>query len=271
MAVELLISTDSKQSEELAQNIERQNSLRQREDQKTYLQAIEIIDKKYTDINNTAVMVLSSDNWHQGVIGIVASKLVEQYNKPIIMISVKDGIGSGSGRSIADFDLFEALTTIEEDLISFGGHKYAVGMTLYQEYIDIFENKLTDYVRKNMVSSQTKATIPIDSHLEPYDINNRFVGWIEKFAPFGSGNKRAVFYTERVTVATYPYIVGRNHLKLKVIKDGVDLDLIGYNLGEYLTVLKKNSLIDIAYSVEMNTFFKKKTIQGKLIDIKITG
>ncbi len=269
IAVELLISNDIIQSNELAENIERQNSLRQREDQKTYREAIEIIEKKYPNIDDTVLMVLSSDSWHQGVIGIVASKLVEQYNKPIIMISVKDGVGSGSGRSVSDFDLFKALTCNEEDLISFGGHKYAVGLTLYQEYIDIFENKLTDYIRKHMTQTIAQPIISIDSHLELYDINNTFVDWIERFSPFGSGNKVPVFYTEKVAVSTYPYVVGRNHLKLKVIKDGVELDLIGYNLGDYLTHIRKNSVIDIAYSVEINTFFKKKTIQGKLIDIKI--
>ncbi|MFA7056774.1 MAG: single-stranded-DNA-specific exonuclease RecJ [Candidatus Cloacimonadales bacterium] len=269
IAVELLISTDEKQSNELAENIEHQNSLRQREDQKTYQDAIDIIDKKYKNIDETVLIVLSSDNWHQGVIGIVASKLVEQFNRPVIMISVKDGIGSGSGRSIPELDLFEALTDNEDDLISFGGHKYAVGLTIYQEYIDIFENKLADYIKTKPFSEHIQNSINIDSHLELYDINNNFLDWIERFSPFGAGNKRPVFYTEKVNVSTYPYIVGKNHLKLKVIKDGVDLDLIGYNLGDYLTSIKKNSCIDIAYSVEVNSFFKKKTIQGKLLDIKV--
>lgn len=269
VAVELLISTDERQSKELAENIEHQNSLRQREDQKTYQEAIEIIDKKYKNIDDTVLIVLSSDNWHQGVIGIVASKLVEQLNRPVIMISVKDGIGSGSGRSIAELDLFEALTDNDEDLISFGGHKYAVGMTLYQEYIDIFENKLAEYIKTKPFSDNIQNSIAIDSHLELYDINNNFLAWVERFSPFGAGNKRPIFYTEKVSVSTYPYIVGKNHLKLKVIKDGVELDLIGYNLGDHLTSIKKNSSIDIAYSVEINTFFKKKTIQGKLLDIKV--
>lgn len=269
VAVKLLISTDERQSKELAENIEHQNSLRQREDQKTYQEAIEIIDKKYKNIDDTVLIVLSSDNWHPGVIGIVASKLVEQLNRPVIMISVKDGIGSGSGRSIAELDLFEALSDNDEDLISFGGHKYAVGMTLYQEYIDIFENKLSEYIKTKPFSDHIQNSIAIDSHLELYDINNNFLAWIERFSPFGSGNKRPIFYTEKVSVSTYPYIVGKNHLKLKVIKDGVELDLIGYNLGDHLTSIKKNSSIDIAYSVEINTFFKKKTIQGKLLDIKV--
>jgi single-stranded-DNA-specific exonuclease len=269
IAVELLVSNNEQESKELAENIEHQNSLRQREDQKTYQEAIEIIEKKYKSLDDTVLIMLSSDSWHQGVIGIVASKLVEQFNRPVIMISVKDGIGSGSGRSIPQLDLFQALTDNDEDLISFGGHKYAVGMTLYQEYIDLFENKLSDYLKNKPYSHAIQNTISIDTHLELYDINKNFLAWIEKFSPFGSGNRRPVFYTEKVNVSTYPYIVGRNHLKLKVIKDGVELDLIGYNLGDYLTSLKKNSSLDIAYSVEVNTFFKKMTIQGKLLDLKV--
>ncbi|PKN75096.1 MAG: single-stranded-DNA-specific exonuclease RecJ [Candidatus Cloacimonetes bacterium HGW-Cloacimonetes-2] len=269
LAVELLISTEEEKSQELAEIIERQNSLRQQEDQKTFHEACEIIEKKYKDINRTSCMIISSDDWHQGVIGIVASKLVEKYYRPVIMISFKDGFGSGSGRSVADFDLFEALKATSGNLHSFGGHKYAVGLTIYQEYIDRFENELTRYVADNMKLEQIKPPLSIDYEVELYDINEFLLDWMERFAPFGPDNTRPVFVTHRVIVANYPYNVGRNHLKLKVVKDGIHLDLIGYNLGDYLTLLKKNSVIDIAYTLEYNRFANKTTIQGKLRDIHI--
>ncbi|MDD5408055.1 MAG: single-stranded-DNA-specific exonuclease RecJ, partial [Candidatus Cloacimonas acidaminovorans] len=150
VSVELLISTDEAKSMELAEIIEHQNSLRQQEDQKTFQEACDIIEKKYKDLQQTSCMVVSSDDWHPGVIGIVASKLVEKYYRPVIMISFKDGFGSGSGRSVADFDLFEALKQTEHNLHSFGGHKYAVGLTIYQEYLDRFENELTRFVSENL-------------------------------------------------------------------------------------------------------------------------
>lgn len=267
LAVDLLISTEEEKSQELAEIIERHNSLRQQEDQKTFQEACEIIEKKYKDINNTSCMIISSDDWHQGVIGIVASKLVEKYYRPVIMISFKDGFGSGSGRSVADFDLFAALKHTEHNLHSFGGHKYAVGLTIYQEYIDRFENEITRYVSENMKHEQIKPPLQLDYELELYDINEFLLQWMERFAPFGPENNRPVFLSRNVIVANYPYNVGRNHLKLKVVKDGIHLDLIGYNLGDYLPLLRKNSVIDIAYTLEFNRFANKVTIQGKLRDI----
>ena len=271
VSVELLISTDETKSMELAENIEHQNSLRQQEDQKTFHEACEIIEKKYKDLANTSCMVISSDDWHQGVIGIVASKLVEKYYRPVIMISFKDGFGSGSGRSVADFDLFEALKHTEQHLHSFGGHKYAVGLTIYQEYIDRFENELTRYVADNLRLEQIKPPLQIDHNIELYDINSTLLDAIERFAPFGPDNNRPVFLTSNVSVGSYPYNVGRNHLKLKVVKDGINLDLIGYNMGDYLSLLKKTSILDIAYTLEYNRFGNKTSIQGKLRDLKIKG
>jgi single-stranded-DNA-specific exonuclease len=271
IAVELLISCDENQSQELAEIIERHNSLRQQEDQKTFHEACDIIEKKYKDIDHTSCIVISSDDWHPGVIGIVASKLVERYYRPVVMISFKEGFGSGSGRSVADFDLFEALKHTEGNLHSFGGHKYAVGFTLYQEYIDRFENELTRYVGENLKLEQIKSPLGIDHELELYGINDFLMEWMERLAPFGPDNQRPVFVTRNVAVANYPYNVGRNHLKLKVVKDGVVLDLIGYNLGDYLSLLKKNSLVDIAYTLEYNRFGTKTAIQGKLRDIRVVS
>ena len=271
MAVNLLISTDEVQSAELAEMIERDNSLRQQEDQKTFYEACEIIEKKYKNMAETPCIVISSDNWHQGIIGIVASKLVEKYYRPVVMISFKDGFGSGSGRSVADFDLFSALQHTEHNLHSFGGHKYAVGLTIYEEYIDRFENELARYVADHLKLDQIQPPLVIDHELELYDINEYLLDAIELFAPFGPENLRPTFMSREVTVANYPYNVGRNHLKLKVVKTGVSLDLIGYNLGDYLTLLKKNSVINIAYTLEYNRFGNKASIQGKLKDLQIIG
>ncbi|HNT51857.1 MAG TPA: single-stranded-DNA-specific exonuclease RecJ [Candidatus Syntrophosphaera sp.] len=268
-AVELLISRDGERSQELAELIEQQNSLRQQEDQKTFYEACDIIEKKYKDLDSSSCIVISSDEWHPGVIGIVASKLVEKYYRPVIMISFKEGFGSGSGRSVADFDLFSALKRNEHNLHSFGGHKYAVGFTILQEYIDRFENELTRYVSENLKLDQIRPPLEIDREIELYDINGFLLDWLERFAPFGPDNNRPVLMTAKVNVANYPYTVGRNHLKLKVVKDGVQLDLIGYNLGDYLPLVKKNTLLDIAYTLEYNRFGNKLSIQGKLRDLRI--
>lgn len=269
IAVNLLISREEKESEVLAEVIERQNSLRQQLDQRTFYEACEIIEKKYKDLSKTSCMVISSDDWHPGVIGIVASKLVEKYYRPVIMISFKEGFGSGSGRSPGVFDLFDALKHTEHNLHSFGGHKYAVGFTIYQEYIDRFENELNRYVSQHLDLDEIKPPVKVDHELQLYDIDDKLMEWIECFAPFGPGNSRPIFITKDVCVCSYPYTVGRNHLKLKVIKDGVTLDLIGYNLGDYVSLVKKDSLLDIVYTLEYNRFGAQNSIQGKLKDLHL--
>jgi len=266
-AVELMISNDVETSTELAEIIERENSIRRQIDYRTFQEACEIIEEKYNDMENTCCIVVSSDDWHPGVIGIVASKLVEKYYRPAIMITFKDGIGSGSGRSIADFDLFEALSSVEQYLENFGGHKYAAGLSILIEYIDCFENKLEKYVRENITAEQLIPPLKISTQLELYEINDNLLEWLNKFAPFGPGNMRTTFYTKNVMIVGYPYNVGKNHLKLKVVKDGATLDLIGFNLGDFLPFLQKGAFIDIAYSLEFNTWQGRTTIQGKLKDI----
>ncbi|MCF7857769.1 MAG: single-stranded-DNA-specific exonuclease RecJ [Candidatus Cloacimonetes bacterium] len=269
-AVELMVSNDEKESEELAQIIERENSLRQQIDQRTFQEACEIIEKKYKNIDETPLIVVSSDDWHPGVIGIVASKLVEKYYRPSIMITFKDGTGSGSGRSIAGFDLFSALVSVEGYLETFGGHKYAAGLQILVEYVDLLENKLKKYVKENVSDELFIPPLNIDSKIELFEINNNLLEWLEKFAPFGPGNMRPTFYSENVIIVGFPYNVGKNHLKLKVMKDGCELDLIGFNLGDYLPFLKKGSEVDIAYSLEFNTWQGRTSIQGKLKDLRIT-
>jgi len=266
-AVELMVALDEGKSDELAEIIERENSLRQQIDQRTFQEACEIIEKKYKNLDEVGCIVVSSDDWHPGVIGIVASKLVEKYYRPTIMITFKDGVGSGSGRSISGFDLFEALSSVEEFLQTFGGHKYAAGLSILIEYVDMFENRLNKYVMEHLTKDQMIPPLKVENKLELYEINNHLLDWLNKFAPFGPGNMRPTFYTENVLIVGFPYNVGKNHLKLKVMKDGCILDLIGFNLGDFLPFIKKGSQIDIAYSLEFNTWQGRTTIQGKLKDI----
>ncbi len=268
-AVELMVCTEPKNCYGYAQIIERENSLRQNEDQKTFQEACEIIENKYKNLEEATCLVVASDNWHPGVIGIVASKLVDKYYRPTLMISLKEGIGSGSGRSITDFDLFEALSSVEYLLESFGGHRYAAGFTILTEYLEQFEEKLNEYTRVNLTKDLLIPPLKIDRDIELYEINDNLVSWLNKFAPFGTANIRPTWRTEDVIIDGFPYNVGKNHLKLKVKKDGCTLDMIGFNLGDYLPLLRKNTIIDIAYSFEQVMWQNKRSIQGRLKDIQI--
>ncbi|PID29579.1 MAG: single-stranded-DNA-specific exonuclease RecJ [Candidatus Cloacimonadota bacterium] len=277
-AVELLISENDEESRKLAIEIEKQNRKRQDFDQQTYREACQAIERKYDDISKVNCIVIASDNWHPGVIGIVASKLVEKYYRPAIMLSFKNekseknNVGIGSSRSIAGFDLFEALSQHDDMLESFGGHKYAAGLSIMREYIEPFEKRLNEYTGKHLCKDLLIPPLKVDRELEIYHINNNFLNWLQKFAPYGTKNMRPVFYTQRVSLAGYPYIVGRNHIKMKITKDGETLDMIGFNMGDYLPLLmqsyqNRRSNIRIAYTLELNNWQGKTNIQGKLKDI----
>ena len=268
-AVDLLISNDDKRCFDLVQEIENENQLRQQLDQKVFLEAEEIIKKKYNKLEDMQCIVIVSDNWLPGVIGIVASKIAEKYHRPTILISLNEGIGRGSGRSIASFDLYAALFDSVDLMENFGGHKYAVGLTILPEYIKELEDRLISYIKTHFEFLNTQPPLYIQTKIELYEINFEFMNWINRFAPFGINNQIPIFYTEKVRVDGYPFVVGKNHLKLKISKDGVTSDLIGFNFADYSTLLKTNSLLDIAYTLELSNWKNKKTIQGILKDIKI--
>lgn len=287
-AVELLISDNHAESDDLALLIEKQNSRRQAVDQETFQDACRMIEEKYPDIHSVSCIVVSSAEWHPGVIGIVASKLVEKYYRPTIMIALsdKDGSGSGSGRSIANFDLFEALSHQEDLLESFGGHKYAAGLSILPEYIDQLETKLDEYIRGHLAPRHFIPPLKVDHEIELYEIDVNLIEWLERFAPFGPGNMRPVFFTRSVQIKGYPYGIGRRsstkkgspnrnrkprkeHLKMKVKKDDVPLDLIGFGMGDLEGTIQGGDVIDIAYSLEWNTRQGNIDLQGKLKDIRI--
>jgi len=270
-AVDLMTSSDPAYCRQLAETFDSENTQRQQIDLKTYSEACELVDKKYKDIKETFAIVIASDEWHQGILGIISSKLIERYYRPTIIISNHAGIGNGSGRSVDEFDLYAAIEYSADLLDSYGGHKYAVGLTILPEYLELFENKINDYFRQFIDLQTLIPPLKIDKMIEIYQINQNFMDWLYQFAPFGVNNQVPVFYTEHVKTQGYPYLVGKNHLKLKVNKDGCELDLIGYNLGDYLSFIKKDSYLDIAYTLDLVNWQGKTFIQGSLKDLKIVN
>lgn len=266
-AVKLFTSTISEEAQFLAETIHKENQKRQQIDKKTFNEACAIIESKYPDMENTYFIVLESDSWHSGIIGIVASKIVEKYNRPTILITFANGEGSGSGRSIPGFNIFECLLNFKEYLINFGGHKYAVGLSILPEYINIFEEKLNQFAKEKLSTEDIRPQIPIAEELQLQEIDTEFMSWLKKFAPFGPKNMNPIFASKKVMVVGYPYIVGTNHLKIKTKQNGNTLGLIGFNMGEVAHFLKKGTYIDIAYSLEENEWNNNVEIQGKLKDI----
>ena len=269
-AARLLSTRDERLASEIARKLDSENKRRKEIDEQTLNEAL---DQMHEVVNLEAdrAIVLAREGWHQGVIGIVASRLVEKYHLPTIMIAIHDGEGKGSARSIPGFHLCEALKECEDLLIRYGGHKYAAGLSIKPENIAEFRERFKKVSIDNLTREDTTPKLSIDLEIELTDVSDEFVRTIEEFSPFGPQNMRPIFLTRNCEVVGNPYVVGNNHLRMKVGKEGAVFDVIGFGFGHMAHVLHaKGCLVDIVYALEFNTYHGVTKIQIRLRDIKPT-
>lgn len=270
-AVELFKAKTFEEAEQLAKILEEENTERRKIDEVTFTHAIEKAEETI-DLENDLCVVLHDDNWHPGVIGIVASRLVEKYHRPAIMLTTIDGVAKGSARSITGFNIYDALKECEHMLLQYGGHEAAAGMAIEIKQIPEFRKKFNDVLRTRINFSDIAPEIEIDTKIAFSEITPKFVRILEQFAPFGPGNMRPVFYAENVVPAYEPRIVGKNHLVTALKQDSCDklFDSIGFNLGEYVEILNKEKCpIDIVFTIETVTREGKTFPQIRLRDIRL--
>jgi single-stranded-DNA-specific exonuclease len=266
-AIKLLTTRDENVATEIARFLESENKRRKAIDQQTLAEALAQIEDD-VDMDGERAIVLSSSGWHQGVIGIVASRLVEKYYLPTVLISIDGGVGKGSARSIPAFHMYEALKSCDDILLRFGGHKYAAGLTIDPKNIPEFRQRLQAIAREQLTPDDLTAKLKIDAELDLDEIDMEFVKMIELFAPFGPQNMRPVFMTRNINIVGQPYVVGRNHLKMKVRTGNRDYDVIGFNFGEHANSLAMHGVdVNMAYVVEVNTYFDQPRIQLRVKDL----
>lgn len=270
-AVKLLTSQTETEARARAHELEAINIERRDKDNKTMEEAVSKVSKEY-NLEKISSMVLHDPNWHLGVIGIVASRLVDTYYRPAIMLSTVDGVIKGSARSIKGFNMYEALMQCEDLLEQFGGHEYAAGLTIKRENLEEFRQRINRIATGNLALADFKPELEVDCELDLSDIDMRFWKLLSQFEPFGPGNMRPVFVSKGVKVEGVPTIVGSGHLKMKVSQNGSGVfDVIGFNMHEYLPVLRNTSpgSLRMAYSLEENYWNEKRTLQIKLRDLHI--
>jgi len=251
-AVRLLTSEDADEARSLAQVLEEENRNRRRIDEDTFADAQQLAEE-CLDLDTDPAIVLHQEHWHPGVVGIVASRMVERYYKPSIMMATVDGVAKGSARSVSGFDIYEALKRCEDKLLQFGGHKYAAGVTVDLSRLDEFRDAFNAAVKLLMKEELKTPEIRIDLELTLSDITPWFVKLLREFAPFGPNNTRPTFLTRNLEVAGSPRIVGRNHLRFRVRQNGMVFDAIGFGLGEHLPRIPVGRRdLDCVYTVEEN-------------------
>jgi len=270
-AVELLIACDEKTAKEKGLEINIKNIERKGHDLQITDEALGMIGRDETLINRKSTVVFN-ENWHKGVIGIVASRLTEKYYRPTIVLTQANGHVAGSARSVAGYDLYEALCGCSDLLIQFGGHKYAAGLTLRPENIDAFSNRFEEVVSATIAPELLIQQIQIDAELRLSQIEPKFFRVLSQFAPFGPENMAPVFLTKNVYVSGNAGLVGENHLRMVVIQHGSPgFGAIAFNHGEYLPKIKKDVPFDICYSIEENIWQERRSIQLNIKGIRFTN
>jgi single-stranded-DNA-specific exonuclease len=267
-AVELLTSESFTVALERARVFEEENKNRRKIDEDTFIEAQEIVEK-FLDLDNEGAIILHQETWHPGVIGIVASRLVERYYRPTIMMTTVDGVAKGSARSVAGFDIYQALKRCEDKLVQFGGHKYAAGLSVEVARLDEFKEAFNIVAKELLTEDLLTPEIRIDAEIPLKEITPKFVRILSQFAPFGPGNMRPVFIARNVELYGTPRIVGRNHLKFKVRVNGQVFDAIGFNLGSLMEkLLHGRKTIDIAFSLDEAEYAGETMPQLKIRDLK---
>ena len=265
-SVELLTTEDVDRAKYLANELIQENHKRQIIQQEVVDAAFNLINSQI-DLSTEKAIVLAGKDWHPGVIGIVASKVKEEFHRPTVIVSYdENGVGKGSARSISGLDLYEALSSTSEHLIDFGGHAMAAGLTIEQESFDKFKTEFTNYVNRTIDDDTLIPSIKLDGILNLKDIDSRFMDFLDKLAPYGPGNMRPNFASKRCEIVGNPRVVGNgDHIIFKVRQGQKVVSAIGFNMSMHYEKLIKGRPIDLAYVVE-----KKSVARSTIGTIKCT-
>ncbi len=269
-AVNLLITDKREEAYKLAQVLETENYERRKIDVDTFDAALQLVEDT-VDLDNELAIVLHQEAWHPGVIGIVASRLVEKYYRPTIMLTTIDGVAKGSARSITNFNIYDALQKCEDMLIHFGGHQAAAGLAVEIDKLTEFKDRFNKIVRESISEDDLFPEVVIDSKVKFSDITPKFLKILDEFSPFGPGNMRPVFLSEQVQVINSPRIVGNNHIVATFKQNTSDkvFDAIGFNFGEYFDLIKsKNGKLDIVFTIDKTVKDGRTFPQFRLKDIQ---
>ncbi|PIP68228.1 MAG: single-stranded-DNA-specific exonuclease RecJ [Candidatus Omnitrophica bacterium CG22_combo_CG10-13_8_21_14_all_43_16] len=270
IAVELLLTEDDTRARELAKKLNEANQERQKIEKNTLKEALSKMEK---DINfkDHRVIVLHNEDWHAGVMGIVASRISDRFNRPAILISTKDGVGRGSGRSIENFHLFEALASCEGFLKEYGGHQYACGLTILEENLPGFIKLINELAKDTMKTEDLTQSLSIDMETGLDALDRKTIEDIEALEPFGEGNPEPVFCSRNLRLAQPVRVLKGEHLKFQVTDGKKKFDAIGFGMakdGDIELALKDCGSFDMAYTVSINNWQGINTIQLKIEDIK---
>ncbi len=269
-SVRLLVEEDYAVARQQAESINLYNEQRKELDKQMTEEAVTAVRQQEGAESHSGIAIVGSQ-WHKGVIGIVASRLVEQFHKPTVVLTENDGFATGSARSIGGFDVYAAVQSCEDLLQNFGGHTYAAGMTMRAEHVEEFRRRFLKYIDEHISEEQVQATLEVNGLLELSDITFKFYQQLARFAPFGPGNEKPVFCTHRVYDYGTSKVVGRGqeHIKLELVGEGSSKVMNGIAFGQssQARYIKTKRAFDICYTIEENSH-KRGEVQLLIEDIR---
>ncbi len=269
-AVDLLICREMGETHELSININESNTERRSLDTDITRQAMALIATS-PELQQAKSTVLFDPGWHKGVIGIVASRLIETYYRPTIILTESNGLITGSARSVKDFDVYDAIDACSDLLEHFGGHKYAAGLSLKPENLEAFTQKFSSVVEATITDDMLQPQIEIHAELNLHKIAGKFFRILKQFAPFGPGNPNPIFMSQRCSAYGQIRVVGSKHLKFKAYQPEIspaEVPAIAFQQGHYMQKLYVNKFFDIVYQIEENEWNGKISLQLNVKDIR---
>lgn len=265
-SLDLLLSSDKEEAKKLAKVLDTENRNRQKIESRILEEALSKVERE-VNFKHHKVIVLASENWHPGVIGIVASRIADRFYRPAIMISLDGKFGKGSGRSIEGFHLFEYLLRSKDVLMGFGGHESACGVTIDKERIDEFRDRINEEASKDVDESIFSPKLDIDMDVPLGDLGENVISELESLAPFGSDNPKPVLASTRLVVKDGPRQIGKNGFKIWVTDSKITCEAVSFGKGN-LEAPKIGSEVSLAYTPSINDWQGVRSIQLELKDIK---
>lgn len=266
--VRLLLTDDGAEAREIAGIVDEENRIRREADRETLEQAKEMLERVFNPEADYAI-VLASQGWHPGVIGIVASRVLEQHYRPTFLIALDGEKGRGSGRSIPGFHLYDALKSCEGHLEQFGGHKAAAGLQIRADKVDAFREALNAVARERLTPEDLRPRLRIDHELPMSEVSAELWRFLSHFGPFGQGNPKPVFLARDVRLLAAPLVVGEDHLRLRLaVGDGATPDAIAFGQGGETEWLSESSRVDLAFQVGIRQWQGVEHVQAQVLDVR---
>jgi single-stranded-DNA-specific exonuclease len=267
LALDLFFATAEGEAMTIARRLSLLNSRRQSAEEKIYCEAVERIRVNAWD-RSYRILIMGSETWHRGVIGIVASRLKEAFSRPVLLFSYEDGKAYGSGRSISEFSLIDCLEECRSHVLTYGGHKYAVGCSLLRENMPAFKQAANAVAGARITDDQMRPKLSIDAKLQLADIDDHFLEVLSLLGPFGVGNPRPVFLVENAEVTGPPRILKDKHLKIRLKKDGAAGTALGWNKAEWADRTAAGRRVNAVFTIQSSSYLGAEEAYLSLEDLR---